>query len=277
VVKENRPRLLALLCWLAVLAFGPMSGCWLAVGVVDRSSCPYIFTETATRECQTCITDRCCAQLGACASSVPCMACISDPRSCVVNAAFTDLEHCARSPNCYGPCYQMYADSDPVIDQLPSPYASASEFENTNFTSPSGGSCAGVGANYGRVLCDPVTNVPCQEGDACSIDLNIDRAATDHTVRFSCRGQGHVLAVGALCGLVEGQCVPGSDCFNGRCYRYCCDPSDCGVDSECELILTYSQICLGVCVAKGAGAGTGTCYPPPAVAPQRPGAHGGPH
>lgn len=74
----------------------------------------------------------------------------------------------------------------------------------------------------GLVDCNPVTNEGCGDaGAAC------DYGEVAGAPGFHCYGDCEAPA-GAACDEAMGPwCVAGCTCFDGRCEKFCCDPSDC--------------------------------------------------
>jgi len=239
--------------WL-VVAFVP--GCWLAIGAQDRSVArdEYPFVEAVTTDCDACVTSHCASELFACVESVACGQWPTNPVGTMPLEAAA-LRDCMRA-HCFSgetvtrgaPCYNAFAAATDLVGKMPPPLSGVPP---PSANSPSG-YCALPDANFGNVHCDPVDNLRCKAGEACALDLNVDNNPTDfpdHTARFSCRSTGHVLAPGAECGPIEGQCMAGSDCFLGSCYRYCCGDTDCP-KGQCYFFLPYPppSFCLGVCI-----------------------------
>jgi len=232
-----------------------VSGCWLAVGVEDRqvvgTACkqggyaPYPIVEASTTACFDCMTSWCCADATNCAATPDCVECIANPMIAPPlcgNLEALALKSCLRL-RCPRACYDLFpafpaTTNLHVLGLQPSLHAAPC---GGDFAGP----CAQRDANYGTIACDPVKRDACPSNEACSIDVN-----ADNLVRFACRGTGHVLLPGADCGPVEGQCAPGSDCFVGSCYSYCCTDSDCGPDGQCYTILPDPSVGLnlGVCI-----------------------------
>jgi hypothetical protein len=253
---------------LLILALGG-SSCWLAVGVKDSpvSRDAYPFVETVTDECYTCVGQSCRDELIACVQSSSCSIWPIHPLNGAMPAEAEVLKLCLRT-NCFLPCYDPYRVADDFLapKNEQAPIAAPPPPDDCLTQNPSLGCLAGgrsaPGDNYGNVRCDPVSNVPCdtKANEACSLDMNIHPADLS-TARLSCRETGHVLPPTSDCGPIEGQCAPGSDCFLGRCYRYCGQDNDCGGQGICFFILPYQDLCLGICVAS-LGPGPPVCMPP---------------
>jgi hypothetical protein len=224
-----------LLRWAACALVLGLTGCWLAVGVEDRkiTRCAYPFVEVASADCSECLDENCCDEAKACEDSQACLACTrpllpGEGTECTFPAELTALRSCVRG-NCMTSCYPK-----PFSDLQP-PY------KNT-LQSKSGGACIHEGDWFDHVDCNPITNEPCEPGEACSFD--------SAKLVFACHGSGQALGVGARCGLVEGLCAPGHDCANGRCYRYCCPDkanTDCEPHGKCHSF-DYPGLTIGVCV-----------------------------
>jgi len=238
------------------LLLASLPGCWMVVGVQNRTSTTP-FVETVSAECLSCVDASCSAELTACVDSKSCALwpAAPDPSGVMPPEALA-LKTCMRH-NCFAGCYDPFEQSDPLLASLPSP------FHNPPPPGPvvENSLCVPPGMNKGNVFCNPVKNAPCDtaHGEACSLDLNTDKTTYEHTARFSCRATAHVLKPGQDCGPIEGQCEPGSDCFNGTCYRYCCSDCDCdpSSQSQCWPILTYYNLSLGVCTVR-----PGNCVQP---------------
>jgi hypothetical protein len=105
------------------------------------------------------------------------------------------------------------------------------------------------------VLCDPVTQMPCNVsgGEACDFGMSPNV--------YQCYSGGNVHALCDQCGANMEYCKPGMTCSSelggvppAKCYRYCCQDSDCGAGNKCDLDLQLPAG-VGVCVTSGGGTG----------------------
>lgn len=94
--------------------------------------------------------------------------------------------------------------------------------------------------------CNPLTNTPCQGGEACDVLV-----AEDGGPELVCFPPPNLQPVGAPCHYDDGPwCTPELHCQEGRCVRFCCTNADCAD--------------AGVCVPFDPNNGTlGTCPLPP--------------
>jgi hypothetical protein len=226
------------------LALLGATGCWEVVGVEDRragddaqedelgppNACPQVSVDTARPACAACLQESCCAELLACSESAACRACVfPGDDACTAPPEHLDLKACVRGP-CAEPCVE------PELAGLGDPFC--------NVVSPTlaAGECASIGDYYGRFECNPVSNEPCVDGEACALD--------EGQIIWTCRASGHALPACAACGFAEGECAPGHVCGNGVCYRYCCTDEDCGApESRATCRKPLPGVDAGVCVA----------------------------
>jgi hypothetical protein len=126
-----------------------------------------------------------------------------------------------------------------------------------------GGGAGGAGGAAGgsgpavEILCNPVTNEPCIEGNACDTAFHKD---TKEFLGFICYGGRNNSELCEACDLGEGArefcagglaCVGPQDATVGKCARYCCTDADCGEGSECaDLTFAGAPPGLGLCAVR---------------------------
>lgn len=148
---------------------------------------------------------------------------------------------------------------------------STSSTSSTSTSSTSTSSGAGGGAGGGgalSVVCNPVTNAGCTNGDAC--DTSADSGG--NLIGFACYMGPNTVADCASCDPTYAAspfCAPGSTCqptnsagTTGQCAHYCCTDADCGTDGTCAMTDSsnaplYAPVSstLGLCLAKPVGDG----------------------
>ena len=119
-------------------------------------------------------------------------------------------------------------------------------------TGGAGGAGGGGGAGPNdEILCNPVTNEPCEAGEACDVYAPEPNGPV---VGFHCYPDDNVAELCEPCNSdsKDGKlvfCVGGLTCINKACVRYCCSDLDCG-DGKCVELEYEAAPSLGGCLEK---------------------------
>ena len=152
-------------------------------------------------DCDSCISNSCCAEAIACLEDVNCSECIAyhDPASCAaVGAEFYAFNQCW-AENCSGEiCYPKSDCNAPAA-------------------APSDGGCFEPGANDS---CNPVNGAGCGPAEQCLANSGGFYCAAYPNVSGLCQPCDN--PSGIVCDATM-MCV-----FNTTCARFCCDNGDCG-------------------------------------------------
>jgi hypothetical protein len=114
-------------------------------------------------------------------------------------------------------------------------------------TAPSNGSCIALmgDGGAGTVSCNPITNAPCNTGEACDLD-------TGGGYRCFAPPPANTATLCQTCDITNGPaCVGTMHCITAltnaaECARFCCTDPDCG-SGHCDKT-TYNTTPVGVCV-----------------------------
>ncbi|MEJ7733843.1 MAG: hypothetical protein WKG00_32195 [Polyangiaceae bacterium] len=114
-----------------------------------------------------------------------------------------------------------------------------------------GGGAGGTGGAGGGAMtdiqCNPVTNEPCSEGEACDV-----YAPNGKITGFHCYPDNNTAELCEACnpdGADAEFCVGGLTCIGDVCIRFCCTDADCG-NGECKKVDYRIAPGLGVCLAQ---------------------------
>ncbi|NUQ78430.1 MAG: hypothetical protein HUU21_33285, partial [Polyangiaceae bacterium] len=181
--------------------------------------------------CETCLYESCCYEVSVCGDRSPCPACVTGEEECTDEAleASTALTQCAQA-DCKQECFDP--PGPPVELDCTAP-----------ISSPSGGSCVTLGD---EVLCNPVTNAPC--------DGSIGESCDFGAAGLECYPPPNPQGLCAACGPNILYCSGGLTCVGGKCAKFCCDDGDCSASAKCDVNVLDTGT-FGICVQGSGGAG----------------------
>jgi hypothetical protein len=191
-------------------------------GGADGPVCTGILQSSS---CADCLVSSCCAELSAC-NDDSVMMCLDCATGVTTGAACTTTQPTA------GLLGALYACLNTTCAAAcPAPLGAACD---APATSPSSGFC------YTGTGCNPVSNATCAAGASCDSTMS----------GFQCYAPppANTAAACAVCDSMNGpECLPGSTCLDGLCFKYCCDDGDCGSGS-CDKDQTTNDPDVGLCV-----------------------------